>query len=101
MFVVVQHYVSDVQTFWSAVRHAVPMLPPYLKLHHVFPTPDGTHAVCVWEAQGIRDVKAFLETYVGHASRNLYFPVENGAGVALPSEVELPDEVELGAPVES
>jgi hypothetical protein len=97
MFVVVQHYVSDVQTFWSAMRHAVHAPPPYLALHHVFPTPDGTHAVCVWEGESIRDVRAFVETYVGHASRNLYFPVENGAGTAVPSQVGLPDE----APVES
>jgi hypothetical protein len=89
MYVLVQHYVKDAQTFWSAVRHAVPMLPPFLTLHHVYPTPDGTHAVCVWEAESVRDVKAFLETYVGHASRNLYFTVENASGVATPSLVEV------------
>ena len=60
-------------------------------LHHVFPTPDGTHAVCIWEAESVRDVRAFLESYVGHVSRNLYFPVENRDGVGLPSEVEIPD----------
>lgn len=92
MYVLVQHYISDAQTFWSAVRHALPQLPPYIVLHHVLPTPDGTHAVCVWEAESIRDVRAFLETYVGHASRNLYYPVENASGIAVPSQVELPEE---------
>lgn len=92
MYVLVQHYVSDVQTFWSAVRHAVGTLPPNVALHHCLPTPDGTHAACVWEADTVRDVRAFLETYVGHASRNLYFPVESGAGIHLPSQVTLPDE---------
>ncbi len=95
MFVLVEHYVNDPPTFWSAVRHALPTLPTYLVLHHVFPTPDGTHAVCVWEGESLRDVRAFLETYVGHASRNLYFPVENGLGWALPSRVPLPDEEEV------
>lgn len=85
MYVLVQHYVNDIQTFWSAVRHAVDSLPPALRLHHCFPTADGAHAVCVWEADGIRDVRSFLETYVGHASRNLYFAVENESGVALPA----------------
>ncbi len=93
MYVLVQHYVSDVQTFWSAVRDAVDTLPPFLTLHHCIPTPDGTHAACVWEAETIRDVKAFLESYVGHASRNLYFPVENAEGIRLPSQVVLPDAV--------
>ena len=92
MFVLVQHYVTDVQTFWSAVRHAIPTLPPYLRLHQCFPTRDGTHAVCVWEAESIRDVKAFIESYIGHASRNLYFPVENAMGIRLPSGVEIAEE---------
>jgi hypothetical protein len=96
MFVLVEHYVNDPTTFWSAVRHALPNPPPYLRIHHCIPTPDGTHAVCVWEAEAIRDVKAFIESYVGHASRNLYFPVENFAGVVLPSGVPLPDEEEAG-----
>lgn len=91
MYVLVQHYVNDAQTFWSAVRHATRSLPAYLTLHHCFPTPDGSHAVCVWEAESIRDVRAFLETYVGHASRNLYYPVENAGGIRYPSGVEIPD----------
>lgn len=94
MFVLAQHYVTDVQTFWSAVRHAIPTLPPYLKLHHCFPTRDGSHAVCVWEAESIRDVRSFLETYVGHAGRTLYFPVENAAGIATPSDLVLPEGAE-------
>lgn len=91
MFVLVEHYVSDVQTFWSAVRHAPPGRTGHIVLHHCFPTVDGTHAVCVWEGESIRDVRAFLESYVGHASRNLYFPVENASGIALPSGVPLSD----------
>jgi hypothetical protein len=47
MYVLVQHYVSDVQTFWSAVQHAIPTLPPYLVLHHCFPRPTAaTRSVC-------------------------------------------------------
>ena len=88
MYVLVQHYVSDPQTFWSDVRYALSSLPPPLVLHHVFPTADGSHAVCLWEADSVRDVKAFIETYVGHVSRNLYFQVENRVGIATPSEVE-------------
>ena len=91
MFVLVEHYVNDPTTFWSAVRHALPNPPPYLRVHHCIPTPDGTHAVCVWEAEGIRDVRAFLETYVGHASRNLYFPVEVAGGIGYPSGAMLED----------
>jgi hypothetical protein len=51
----------------------------------------------VWEGESVRDVKAFLESYVGHASRNLYFPVESADGVGFPSEVALPDAAANGA----
>jgi len=89
MYVLVQHYVSDPQTFWSDVRYALASLPPHLVLHHTFPTADGSHAVCLWEADSVRDVKAFIETYVGHVSRNLYFEVENREGIGIPSEVRV------------
>jgi len=90
MYVLVQHYISDPATFWSDVRYALAALPSHLTLHHVFPTPDGTHAVCLWEAGSLRDVKAFIETYVGHVSRNLYFQVDNRDGISTPSELEIP-----------
>ena len=90
MFVLVQHYISDPRTFWSDVRHALPALPADLVLRHCFPTPDGSHAVCVWEAESVRDVRAFIEAYVGHVSRNLYFEVENREGVGLPSQLDAP-----------
>jgi hypothetical protein len=95
MYVLVQHYVSDPHTFWSDVRYALEALPPHLSLHHVYPTADGNHAVCVWEAESVRDVKAFIETYVGHVSRNLYFQVENREGIGTPGELE---EMMAGAP---
>jgi hypothetical protein len=87
MYVLVQHYVSDPRTFWSDVRYALAALPPNLTLHTCIPTPDGTHGVCVWEAESVRDVKAFIETYVGHVSRNLYFEVEARDGIHTPSQV--------------
>jgi len=96
MYVLVQHYISDPATFWSDVRYALAALPPHLALHHCFPTPDGTHAVCLWEAGSLRDVKAFIETYVGHVSRNLYFQVDNQEGVATPSELEPAAAVPVG-----
>jgi hypothetical protein len=85
MYVLVQHYISDPRTFWSDVSYALRALPEPLHLHQCIPTPDGQHAVCVWEAETVRDVKAFVETYVGHVSRNLYFEVDAREGISLPS----------------
>ena len=100
MYVLVQHYISDPPTFWSNVQYSLPNLPAYVTLHHCFPTPDGTHAVCVWEADSVRDVKAFVESYVGHVCKSLYFPVENHDGIGAPSGVEIaaaePNRVSVG-----
>jgi hypothetical protein len=85
MYVVVQHTITDPATFWnSADPNAVP---PHVRLHHTFPTPDGTHAVCLWEAESVDAVRQVLEPLVGAVSRNEYFAVENREGLARPSGV--------------
>jgi hypothetical protein len=85
MYVVVQHTVSDPSVFWNSTDPN--NLPPELKLHHVFPTADGTRAVCIWEAKSPDAVREFLEPLLGRVSRNEYFAVENREGVGRPSQV--------------
>jgi hypothetical protein len=87
MFVLVEHFISDPQAFWSSVEYSLPALPTFLRLHQCLPTPDGTHAVCVWEAAQMEEVSGFLEAYVGHVSRNVYWEVEGAGGIATPSGV--------------
>ena len=86
MYVLVQHSISDPAIFWNT---ADPRnnLPPNVKLHHTFPTPDGTRAVCIWEAESIDAVRNFLEPLFGKVSRNEYFTVENKEGYVRPSKV--------------
>lgn len=86
MYILVQHNISEPDAFWNAVDPT--RLPPALQLHHTFPTPDGSHAVCLWEADSTRAVQEFLEPVVGRYSRNEYFTVENRDGVAVPSGVQ-------------
>ncbi|HEX2218928.1 MAG TPA: hypothetical protein VHG35_08995 [Gemmatimonadales bacterium] len=85
MYVLVQHTISDPATFWNAADPST--LSPDVKLHHTFPTPDGTRAACIWEAQSVDAVRNLLEPLVGRISRNEYFPVENREGFARPSGV--------------
>jgi hypothetical protein len=87
MFVLVEHMISDPHAFWSSVRYALSAPPSLLTLHHCLPTPDGTHAVCVWEAERLQDVSGFLEAYVGHVAHNSYYPLESMTGINLPSGV--------------
>jgi hypothetical protein len=86
MYVMVLHSISEPAAFWNA---ADPRnnLPPNVKLHHTFPTADGTRAVCIWEADSIDAVRNFLESQFGPISRNEYLTVENKEGFARPSRV--------------
>jgi hypothetical protein len=98
MYVLVEHFVTDPPAFWSDVRYALGSLPRFMTLHHCFPTPDGTRATCLWEAERLEDVRGYLESYLGPLARTLYYPVENAAGIALPSGVALPAPAEIPAP---
>jgi hypothetical protein len=85
MYVLVQHTISDPALFWNTADPS--NLPPNIKLHHTFPTPDGTRAACIWEADSIDAVRTFLEPLLGKLSRNEYVAVENKEGIVRPSKV--------------
>jgi len=85
MYVLVQHTISDPATFWNAAYPNTTS--PEIKLHHTFPTPDGTRAVCIWEAESVDALRDTLEPLFGKLSRNEYFAVENREGFARPSRV--------------
>ncbi len=85
MYILVQHTVSDPEGFWNSTDPA--LLPPAFRLLQTFPTRDGTHAACIWEAASVDALRGMLEPLVGPYSRNEYFEVENREGVALPSGV--------------
>ena len=85
MYIMVQHTISEPAVFWNSADPTT--FPPQLKLHHTFPTSDGTRAVCIWEAESLDALRNFLEPAVGRVSRNEYLQVENREGFARPSRV--------------
>jgi hypothetical protein len=85
MYVLIQHSISDPPAFWNAADPST--LSPNAKLHHTFPTADGSRAVCIWEAESVETLRKLLEPVVGKVSRNEYFAVENREGFAFPSRV--------------
>jgi hypothetical protein len=94
MYILVQHTITDPATFWN--RTDPRALSSDVKLHHTFPTPDGTRAVCLWEAESVNAVRNLLEPLLGQISRNEYFVVENREGFALPSQVPQSAETAAG-----
>ena len=88
MYILVQHTISDPTTAWSRAQAALPSLPTHLKLHHSIPTPDGSTAICVWEADSITTLQTYLDPMLGPAAANTYFEVVNKEGVALPTTLQ-------------
>ena len=85
MFVLVQHTISDPAAFWNAGDPT--KISPQITLHQTFPTPDGTRAVCIWEAASVDALRDLLEPLIGKVSRNDYLAVENKVGFGRPSRV--------------
>jgi hypothetical protein len=94
MYVLVQHTISDPAAFWNSADPSG--LSPKVKLHHTFPTPDGTRATCIWEADSVEALRNLLEPAIGKVSRNEYFAVENREGFAFPSRVPRADTAGAG-----
>jgi hypothetical protein len=85
MYIVVQHDISNPKTFWETAKSGMSNLPSGLKLHQVLPNEGGSKAVCLFEAGKVDEVKQYVEGKVGSVSRNVYFAVEAGNAVGLPS----------------
>ena len=85
MYIVVQHTISEPAVFWNAADPTT--ISPDTTLHHTFPAPDGSRAVCIWEAVSVDALRSSLEPLFGGSSRNEYFAVENKEGFARPSGV--------------
>ena len=88
MYILVQHTITDPATVWSRAQAALSSLPTHLKLHQSIPTPDGSTAICVWEADSIATLKGYLDPALGAAADNTYFEVVNKEGVALPTALQ-------------
>ena len=83
MFIVVQHSVSDPQTFYSTAGSAA--IPEHLKLLQVFPSADGAHCTCLWQADSVGAVREFIEPAIGRVGRNEYYPVDEAHALGLPT----------------
>ena len=84
MYIIVNHFIKAPQNFWALVKENASHVPSHLVFHSSFPSKDLMKAVCVWEAENIEAVKAYLDETFGDFSRNDYFEVNAGAATGLP-----------------
>ncbi len=86
MYVMVLHEIANPEAVWKKAAEVLETIPPDVKLHHTFSTPDGTRAVCIWEAEGIEPVKNLLAPAFAGISTDTYWIANNKEGIAVPPQ---------------
>jgi hypothetical protein len=84
MFVIVQHRVKDPAHFFADVPGVASKAPAGIVPRQFCPSADKTAAVCLWEADSVEAVRAYLDPVTGDASENTYFAVGEAHAIGLP-----------------
>ena len=84
MHVIAVHDIRDPEGFGAATGEAIAGIPEGMKLHAMFPSEDGSQAVCVWGAASVEDVRSFVDGATAGLARNDYFPVVDAQAIGLP-----------------
>lgn len=90
MHVIALHTISDPEKFFAAAESNMDKIPEGVSLNSVIPSEDHGRTVCVWEADSVDSVRAFVEETVGDYSANEYFPVDVERALGLPTGVPTP-----------
>ena len=85
MFIVVSHKIKHPANFWGLAKKNLPNLPEkgVKRILNVFPNENMDVAVCVWEAESIEILDAYLRDKVGDASNNSYYEVNEANALGL------------------
>ena len=84
MHVIAVHDIKDPEGFRAAIGPTLEKIPAGMKLHSMFPGEDGVHAVCVWEAGSVDDVREFVDPATAGLAENDYFSVADAQAIGLP-----------------
>lgn len=84
MFIAIEHDIHDPARFQQCAEGAMPP-PPGLHVHLFLPARDLTRATCLYEAESLERVRAFVDTALGDSSTQSYFPIAEDHALGLPS----------------
>jgi hypothetical protein len=80
MHVIAIHSISDPDRFWAGNLD----IPEGTSLQTVCPNPDGTKAICIWEADSVDAVRQLVDGAAGEFSNNEFFEVNETNAQGLP-----------------
>ena len=84
MDVIVQHRVKDPEFFFADIPGVAKNAPVGVQPLQFCPSQDRTAAVCLWRADSIELVRAYLDSVTGDAAENTYFEVSREHAIGLP-----------------
>ncbi len=85
MIIVVAHRISNPEAFWAAAARELPNLPAGIRIHGNFPDASGARATCLWEAESVDTLRAYLEDKTGAFAENDYMAVDASKAMGLPA----------------
>lgn len=85
MYVIVQHHVKDPEYFFADIPGVAGNAPSGVHPRQFCPSRDRTAAVCLWEAESVEAVRAYVDRVTGDASENRYFAVSEEHALGLPA----------------
>jgi hypothetical protein len=83
--VIAVHDIRDPEGFGAAAEKAIAGIPEGMKLQSMFPSEDGSQAVCLWEAGSVEEVRSYVDNASGDLSKNEYYSVADAQAIGLPS----------------
>jgi hypothetical protein len=83
MFVTIEHDIHDPAEFQARAERAMPP-PDGLHVHQFLPASDLSHATCLYEANSLEAVRAFVDGALGQSSTQRYFAVAEEHAMGLP-----------------
>ena len=91
MFVSIHHTIKDARKWDQTVKNVKAameqgQMPQGLKPLMYLPSADGRQANCLWEADSVESLKAFMDPGTGSAAQNEYYPINAQAAIGLPPQ---------------
>ena len=85
MYIAVNHQINSPESFWAAAQASLPELPVsgVKRIINVFPAPDNMQATCIWEADSINQLDAYLRLKVKDWSSETYHEINAAAAMGL------------------
>lgn len=83
MFIAIEHEIHDPAKFQECAEQVFP-LPEELRVHHFLPAEDLSRAACLYEAPSMEQLRNYLDSALGDASTQRYFPIAEAHAIGLP-----------------